>query len=123
MRSSCSAARSDTAMPLRAENCFAYQSSDERSPWLSSIGGRRSDRTSSIACRVELTSDRGCRSEEHTSELQSLTNLVCRLLLEKKKYNTYPKRVIVFSSHPDDDGISMVVELWRLCDKGHDVNV
>src|SRR5438093_2617863 len=27
----------------------------------------------------------GCRSEEHTSELQSLTNLVCRLLLEKKK--------------------------------------
>src|SRR5258706_5236372 len=28
---------------------------------------------------------RGCRSEEHTSELQSLTNLVCRLLLEKKK--------------------------------------
>src|SRR5258706_4825850 len=29
-------------------------------------------------------SNRG-RSEEHTSELQSLTNLVCRLLLEKKK--------------------------------------
>src|SRR5262249_21790214 len=27
------------------------------------------------------------RSEEHTSELQSLTNLVCRLLLEKKKYD------------------------------------
>src|SRR5438093_5192256 len=28
------------------------------------------------------------RSEEHTSELQSLTNLVCRLLLEKKKKNS-----------------------------------
>src|SRR5258706_9283269 len=28
------------------------------------------------------------RSEEHTSELQSLTNLVCRLLLEKKNINT-----------------------------------
>src|SRR5438093_5471152 len=28
------------------------------------------------------------RSEEHTSELQSLTNLVCRLLLEKKKAAT-----------------------------------
>src|SRR5437016_8258018 len=27
------------------------------------------------------------RSEEHTSELQSLTNLVCRLLLEKKNQN------------------------------------
>src|SRR5438093_9988608 len=31
------------------------------------------------------------RSEEHTSELQSLTNLVCRLLLEKKKtLNKHP---------------------------------
>src|SRR5215213_11836242 len=29
------------------------------------------------------------RSEEHTSELQSLTNLVCRLLLEKKKKTSY----------------------------------
>src|SRR5205823_9962626 len=28
------------------------------------------------------------RSEEHTSELQSLAYLVCRLLLEKKKYKT-----------------------------------
>src|SRR5206468_10358515 len=27
----------------------------------------------------------GCRSEEHTSELQSRSDLVCRLLLEKKK--------------------------------------
>src|SRR5688572_31895312 len=37
--------------------------------------------------------DQGLRSEEHTSELQSQSNLVCRLLLEKKKtkkrkYNT-----------------------------------
>src|SRR2546423_7866373 len=30
-----------------------------------------------------------CRSEEHTSELQSLAYLVCRLLLEKKKKNPY----------------------------------
>src|SRR5690606_39298439 len=30
----------------------------------------------------------GVRSEEHTSELQSRENLVCRLLLEKKKKNT-----------------------------------
>src|SRR5256885_9193427 len=28
----------------------------------------------------------GCRSEEHTSELQSPCNLVCRLLLEKKTF-------------------------------------
>src|SRR2546430_3369208 len=31
----------------------------------------------------------GSRSEEHTSELQSQSNLVCRLLLEKKKKYTY----------------------------------
>src|SRR6476661_10227605 len=41
---------------------------------------------------------RGARSEEHTSELQSHLNLVCRLLLEKKKnlnyyiYNKIKKR-------------------------------
>src|SRR5690625_6220107 len=29
------------------------------------------------------------RSEEHTSELQSRGHLVCRLLLEKKKYSTF----------------------------------
>src|SRR5262249_61860793 len=33
---------------------------------------------------------RHLRSEEHTSELQSLTNLVCRLLLEKKKIPNTP---------------------------------
>src|SRR5258706_14692801 len=32
------------------------------------------------------------RSEEHTSELQSLTNIVCRLLLEKKK-SIYPRNM------------------------------
>src|SRR5260221_9894976 len=31
----------------------------------------------------------GVRSEEHTSELQSHSDLVCRLLLEKKKKKTY----------------------------------
>src|SRR5438874_10753581 len=36
----------------------------------------------------------GLRSEEHTSELQSRRDLVCRLLLEKKKYPLpEPKRV------------------------------
>src|SRR5438093_6212456 len=34
------------------------------------------------------------RSEEHMSELQSLTNLVCRLLLEKKKKKKYRQTVV-----------------------------
>ena len=35
----------------------------------------------------------------------------------------YPKRVIVFSPHPDDDVISMGGTLRRLCDQHHDVHV
>src|SRR5262249_61683781 len=39
------------------------------------------------------------RSEEHTSELQSLTNLVCRLLLEKKKTHAYMRIQHCLSPH------------------------
>src|SRR5205085_6764006 len=35
------------------------------------------------------------RSEEHTSELQSQSNLVCRLLLEKKKYTSNDSYLII----------------------------
>src|SRR2546430_13130763 len=38
--------------------------------------------------REIFTSQAWSRSEEHTSELQSQSNLVCRLLLEKKKNTT-----------------------------------
>src|SRR5260221_2101640 len=50
-------------------------------------GGDREE-TMPLACAVEMIH----RSEEHTSELQSHSDLVCRLLLEKKKEN---------KSHPD----------------------
>src|SRR5437016_10548100 len=50
------------------------------------------DVTAAVSWRASLTRSppenmfsEKIRSEEHTSELQSLTNLVCRLLLEKKK--------------------------------------
>src|SRR5690242_21090287 len=38
------------------------------------------------------------RSEEHTSELQSHVNLVCRLLLEKKKTTFYIVQLLLFRS-------------------------
>src|SRR3989475_1874312 len=47
--------------------------------WLSSRRARSN--------RVKLANPPISRSEEHTSELQSQSNLVCRLLLEKKKNN------------------------------------
>src|SRR2546430_12440912 len=37
---------------------------------------------------IDLADQTNMRSEEHTSELQSQSNLVCRLLLEKKKAHT-----------------------------------
>src|SRR5438034_5423047 len=47
----------------------------------STVGGR-----SPAACAIAgMCSTRLVRSEEHTSELQSHSDLVCRLLLEKKK--------------------------------------
>src|SRR5690554_2189011 len=44
----------------------------------------------------------GCRSEEHTSELQSRPHLVCRLLLEKKNYSPRPVDKIInwFMQYP-----------------------
>src|SRR2546430_12546888 len=47
-------------------------------------GAVRTSRPTSSSCSTQA---RALRSEEHTSELQSQSNLVCRLLLEKKKQN------------------------------------
>src|SRR5438270_9509245 len=46
---------------------------------------RRSSRSSGCRMRSSSSTPSRGRSEEHTSELQSQSNLVCRLLLEKKK--------------------------------------
>src|SRR2546425_6462273 len=54
------------------------------------IGARRRERDGvrlAVAAHDRAARERGRRSEEHTSELQSLAYLVCRLLLEKKKKN------------------------------------
>src|ERR1039458_9442736 len=48
-----------------------------------SSGDRKSTRLNSSHLGISYAVF--CRSEEHTSELQSLRHLVCRLLLEKKK--------------------------------------
>src|SRR2546425_8735759 len=57
-------------------------------------GGSRSRRQSGPSASGRRTASRRWRSEEHTSELQSLAYLVCRLLLEKKK-----KKKIFFTRH------------------------
>src|SRR2546422_7930929 len=60
---------------FRSTRARACAPAPRRSPW---------------SCRsTSLGGPRPRRSEEHTSELQSRLHLVCRLLLEKKKKNTY----------------------------------
>src|SRR5438093_7573591 len=78
------------------------RSSDLTRPGQTSYGASRQP-SRAVYVRIYQQRDRGerdarrraffpaeaFRSEEHTSELQSLTNLVCRLLLEKKKTTTH----------------------------------
>src|SRR5437899_5781519 len=55
------------------------------------------------------------RSEEHTSELQSLRHLVCRLLLEKKKTTEKVTRIAMIIGRPGTTD-----EIARTCDRGLD---
>src|SRR5256885_13140704 len=48
---------------------------------------RGTSATKGEATYLTIDTGKNSRSEEHTSELQSPCNLVCRLLLEKKKHN------------------------------------
>src|SRR5690606_40225135 len=70
-------------MPPTKPACFGQQVE-----LTSALNGSRSRHTSSRPARRQRCPARqDSRSEEHTSELQSRENLVCRLLLEKK--NSY----------------------------------
>src|SRR2546427_6788977 len=53
---------------------------------------RQASPNSLLRCIGSRSRVRELRSEEHTSELQSQSNLVCRLLLEKKKIPTARRR-------------------------------
>src|SRR5690606_41305419 len=73
-----------------------FRSSSHRPRWwfgsrsrarCSNVSGSPSKRAPGVerACASAVSTRTSGRSEEHTSELQSRENLVCRLLLEKKK--------------------------------------
>src|SRR5438093_6438661 len=73
-----------------AEDLVRRRRSDEHARTASSQRQGRIDpnphQVDAVMFALGRLTEGGCiRSEEHTSELQSLTNLVCRLLLEKKK--------------------------------------
>src|SRR3989440_7898181 len=69
-----------------------------------------------MTCRPACMPARCIRSEEHTSELQSRSDLVCRLLLEKKK-NTQTRAVRAdgLESAPKEfhDLLTQAVDPWN----------
>src|SRR5262249_59089889 len=87
------------ALPICATEPGADCSVSDQTVWIESITATRGRAASSVArmrsscvsasrrsafIGSERRRARSARSEEHTSELQLLTNIVCRLLLEKK---------------------------------------
>src|SRR2546425_2539803 len=78
--------------------CGARPTTDDRGR-ARSVCGREAPRLNSTEPRFSRVKPRRlARSEEHTSELQSLAYLVCRLLLEKKKNKGKSPKVLC----PDD---------------------
>src|SRR5690606_41872994 len=77
------------ALPISIPTTLPVRSWGKTSCSISSIASRA--RSSSSWTRPTSSSP---RSEEHTSELQSRENLVCRLLLEKKKTKNLLKRCL-----------------------------
>src|SRR5437899_7205659 len=76
-------------------------------PYTTLFRSRRPSRRAPSRCRIARGSGPAAReryrSEEHTSELQSLRQLVCRLLLEKKKTKRPSRAMTLTASVPDED--------------------
>src|SRR5438045_6711633 len=78
--------RPPTAIPFRSRAAPTATCGSPSRARRGSAASRRPASSPSLRCRAPTRAAlRGDRSEEHTSELQSLRHLVCRLLLEKKK--------------------------------------
>src|SRR2546427_9648394 len=77
------------ALPISPPSATPLRRSARSSP--STSGSSRRTPTSPRSFRSSFArgTSSSARSEEHTSELQSQSNLVCRLLLEKKKNRYY----------------------------------
>src|SRR6478672_6186420 len=81
---------------------------------------RSASKQPGLAATAPQGPSRACsraRSEEHTSELQSRSDLVCRLLLEKKKLKQFDGRNLVQEHAPripiaQDDLLDVLVELF-----------
>src|SRR5438132_7985370 len=81
-----------TLFRSRGGRAATHQGEVAQAPCEARDPGRERDHAAGPAGHVSLREgSRVSRSEEHTSELQSHSDLVCRLLLEKKKRATAPR--------------------------------
>src|SRR5438093_10255516 len=77
--------RSDMdALPITERNSLPFASNVK-----ANFGGQETGVMHACGHDAHMAVLMAVRSEEHTSELQSLTNLVCRILLAKKKKRIY----------------------------------
>src|SRR5438477_2410134 len=84
--------------------------SKDRGITLGACLGGRDDDTVLFAQRAHGSAARA-RSEEHTSELQSHVNLVCRLLLEKKKKKHKKQLITHTKTHKNISSYSIFIHL------------
>src|SRR2546425_4943245 len=73
------------ALERRLEEMQAKVDAHERARLATPVNGGDPDHEEDLLLPQDAEGNHPLRSEEHTSELQSLAYLVCRLLLEKKK--------------------------------------
>src|SRR5262249_58800117 len=90
------------SFPTRRSSDLAEIVMSGEGQWAGGATVTRADPCSGPCARISPRNCGSTRSEEHTSELQSLTNLVCRLLLEKKnKHKHYKSSHVQDGSHRD----------------------
>src|SRR5256885_4458532 len=85
--------RSDVLVAVGQENSFPWIEKDTGIVFEKGLPKLNTSTFQSSIPNVFFGGDSAFRSEEHTSELQSPCNLVCRLLLEKKKEQSKSTRL------------------------------
>src|SRR3712207_8680027 len=81
------------ALPIFFESMLKRNATVFAPLWEANLRTEPSSDRTQVSYQESQTPQRRCRSEEHTSELQSRQYLVCRLLLEKKKKNTQSSQI------------------------------
>jgi len=86
-------------------------------------GGKPERVVSASSIRAATARDRGAQAPDASISVRDSANQTQSASAATANADPFPKRIIVFSPHPDDDVISMGGTLIRLCEQGHEVHV